>query len=115
LNPNGRLIVLGPAHSWLYSEFDAAIGHFRRYTRRTISALQPSGLTIEKLIYLDVVGLFASLGNRLILRSSLPTEQQVLFWDRWLVTSSRVLDPLVGHRLGKSVLAVMRRHASTAA
>ena len=31
----GRLIVLSPAHQWLYTAFDRRIGHFRRYTRRS--------------------------------------------------------------------------------
>ena len=28
------VVVLSPAHQWLYTPFDRAIGHFRRYTRR---------------------------------------------------------------------------------
>ena len=31
LRPGGRIIVLSPAHQRLFSEFDSAIGHFRRY------------------------------------------------------------------------------------
>src|SRR5262245_9087881 len=30
LRRGGHLIVLAPAHQWLYSPFDSAIGHFRR-------------------------------------------------------------------------------------
>ncbi len=32
----GRIIVLSPAHQWLFSPFDAALGHVRRYTRKTL-------------------------------------------------------------------------------
>ena len=32
LRPGGHLIVLSPAHQWLFSPFDEAIGHYRRYT-----------------------------------------------------------------------------------
>ena len=31
LRPGGHLVVLAPAHQRLYTEFDRAIGHFRRY------------------------------------------------------------------------------------
>jgi 2-polyprenyl-3-methyl-5-hydroxy-6-metoxy-1,4-benzoquinol methylase len=31
LTPGGHLVVLAPAHQALYTLFDAAIGHFRRY------------------------------------------------------------------------------------
>ncbi len=39
LKPGGVLIIGGPAHSWLYSPFDRAIGHYRRYDRRSVETL----------------------------------------------------------------------------
>ena len=36
LRPGGHLIVLAPAHQWLFTPFDAEIGHFRRYSRQTL-------------------------------------------------------------------------------
>ena len=35
------LVVLSPAHQFLFSPFDASIGHFRRYNRRTLVAAVP--------------------------------------------------------------------------
>lgn len=105
----GRLIVLAPAHQLLFSEFDAAIGHHRRYSASELARMTPDGLAVERIWYLDSVGLLASLGNRLLLRRSLPTQRQILFWDRRMVPLSRLLDRALGRRLGKSVLAVWRR------
>jgi hypothetical protein len=51
----------------------------------------------------------ASTGNRLFLKQADPTLQQILFWDRFLVPVSRLLDPLTFHTIGKSVLAVWER------
>ena len=62
----GRVVVLSPAHPFLYSPFDRAIGHFRRYTRRMLRDLRPAGLEFVAAWYLDSAGLLASLGNRLI-------------------------------------------------
>jgi SAM-dependent methyltransferase len=109
LRPGGRLIVLAPAHQWLFTDFDRAIGHYRRYTRASLSAVRPSGTDVAWLGYLDTVGVLASLGNRLLMQKSMPTRQQIAFWDSWMVPVSRVIDPLVAHRLGKSVLAVWRK------
>ena len=39
----------------------------------------------------------------------MPTAGQIRFWDSVLVRLSRVLDPLLGYRVGKSVLVVWRR------
>jgi SAM-dependent methyltransferase len=109
LKPGGRVVVLAPAHPFLYSPFDRSIGHFRRYTRRTMSDLRPPGLEFVAVRYLDSVGLLASLGNRLLLRQGMPTAGQVAFWDRVLVRASESFDPLTFGRLGKSVLAVWER------
>jgi SAM-dependent methyltransferase len=106
LRPFGRLIVLAPAHQWLYSRFDATIGHHRRYSKGSLASLMPPHLLLVELLYLDAAGLLASVANRLALRQGTPTRGQILFWDRALVRLSRRLDPLVGHRLGKSLLGV---------
>lgn len=108
LRPKGHLIVLAPAHGWLTSEFDRQVGHVRRYTRASLAAVAGPGLVPERLDYLDSAGLLASLANRLVLRRALPSTQQVALWDRALVPLSRLIDPLTGRRIGKSVLAVWR-------
>jgi SAM-dependent methyltransferase len=111
LAPGGALIVLAPAHPFLFTPFDAAIGHFRRYTRASLRQAAPATLSLEKLVYLDAAGMLASAGNRLLLRSAMPTERQILTWDRLLVPVSRVIDPIFAGRVGKSVLGVWRRQA----
>jgi hypothetical protein len=109
LKPGGRLIVLSPAHAWLYTPFDKAIGHYRRYTKASLLAVAPAELATEKLIYLDSVGLLASLGNRLLLKSRMPTEAQIKTWDSWLIPCSRRLDPLFRYSIGKTIVGVWRR------
>lgn len=109
LRRGGHLVVLCPAHNWLYTPFDRAIGHYRRYDRCRFQSLQPPSASMVRLRYLDSVGLGASLGNRLFLRSASPTQAQVLFWDRVLVRASVLLDPLLGYRIGKSIIGVWRK------
>ncbi len=104
LRPGGRLCILCPAHNYFYSPFDAAIGHFRRYDKRMFRALsERAPLRLE---YLDSVGMLASAANKLLLRQSYPNERQILLWDRWLVRTSRWIDPLLMRHLGKSILGV---------
>lgn len=109
LKPGGFLIILSPAHQYLYSPFDKAIGHFRRYSLQELEAAVPSDLAQVSLRYLDSVGLFASLGNRMLLRQAMPTEKQILFWDKVLVPISQVVDPLLGFRFGKTVIGVWKK------
>lgn len=105
----GRLVVLAPAHQWLYSPFDQAIGHFRRYSRQGLLAAAPASLGVVHGEYLDSAGLLASAANRLLLQSAHPTAKQIAFWDGVLVPASRLLDPLFARSVGKSVLAVWQK------
>jgi hypothetical protein len=105
-------VVLAPAHQGLYSPFDRAVGHWRRYSRRSLLAAAPPTLRSVAAYYLDAVGMVASLGNRFLLRKSMPTHDQLMFWDRVLVPASRVIDPILAHRVGKSVVAVWTRPPS---
>ncbi|HXV01694.1 MAG TPA: methyltransferase [Caulobacteraceae bacterium] len=109
LKSGGRILVMSPAHPWLYSPFDAAIGHFRRYRRSDAQRLTPGGLRLDSAAYLDSVGLLASAANKLVLRSATPSLAQIVLWDRWMVPVSRLIDPLLGFNLGKSILFVWRK------
>lgn len=108
LNPGGYLVALAPSHNWLYSPFDQAIGHFRRYDSASLQALTPRSLEPERFFYLDSVGMLASLANRLFLKQAQPSAAQIGFWDKAMVPMSRVFDPLTGYRVGKSIVGVWR-------
>jgi 2-polyprenyl-3-methyl-5-hydroxy-6-metoxy-1,4-benzoquinol methylase len=109
LENGGFLVILAPAHEWLYTPFDRAIGHHRRYTRRALATLMPESLQLVELRYLDSFGMLASLANRLILRAAQPTPAQLSFWDTKLVPLSRRLDWIFRFNLGKSVFGVWRK------
>lgn len=109
LHPGGHLLIVVPAFNFLYSEFDRAIGHFRRYDKAILRSELPPALEVITLRYLDSAGLLLSLGNKWLLRQGAPTLRQVRFWDRIVVPCSRVTDPLVLHRFGRSLVCVARR------
>jgi SAM-dependent methyltransferase len=108
LTRGGHLVVLSPAHGWLYSPFDRAIGHYRRYSARSLRAVEPAGLRLVRLRYLDALGTLTSAANRLFLTQRMPTPGQIALWDL-LVPVSRVVDPLIGYGIGRSVLAVWQK------
>lgn len=116
LRPGGVLIVGGPAHAWLHSRFDAAIGHWRRYNRQSMEALvEASGLLrLERFRYFDSVGMALSLGNRHLIRRDIPSRGQIRFWNNVILPMSRSLDPVLGYRVGKSFVAVARQCLSLA-
>lgn len=106
LAPDGNLVVLAPAHQFLFSEFDAAIGHHRRYNAVSLAAVTPPQCRLRTWFMLDSAGFFASLANRFMLAATMPSPRQIAFWDKALIPVSRVLDKVTGHKFGKSIVAV---------
>ncbi|MEP0711059.1 MAG: class I SAM-dependent methyltransferase, partial [Algoriphagus sp.] len=93
LRPGGSLIVLVPAFNFLYSPFDQSIGHFRRYDKRMLTAIVPQQMEIRELFYLDSLGFFSSVANKLVLKQPYPSQGQINFWDSYLVPIAKRLDP----------------------
>jgi hypothetical protein len=108
LTPGGLLFVLVPAHSLLFSTFDKSVGHFRRYDKKSFRKIVPKELIITEMRYLDSLGAVGSVINKIIGKGNV-TLQKVVFWDRYIVPLSRVIDPLLRYRLGKSLVVKLRK------
>jgi SAM-dependent methyltransferase len=109
LAEGGALVVLCPAFQLLFSAMDTALGHFRRYTARSLAAVFPAQLQRREVFYLDSLGMVASLANKFVLRQDAPGGGQVKFWDGFIIPISRVLDRLVAYSAGRSVIAVFSK------
>mgnify|MGYP006076730173 FL=1 len=106
LNPGGVLIVLVPCYNFLYSPFDKSVGHIKRYNKKILK--KEVDLEITKLFYLDTFGLLASIANKFILKKSMPNKGNILFWDRFLVRASIILDRFVFFKFGKSLIGIFK-------
>jgi SAM-dependent methyltransferase len=109
LVPGGMLCVLVPANPKDYSPFDKAIGHYRRYSRKMLLSTLPAGMEVVSCKYLDTLGAISSKVNKFFLKQASPTLNQILFWDRFLVPVSKMIDPLTGYSIGKSLILVAKK------
>jgi len=109
LKPGGRIIILSPAFNWLYSPFDKAVGHYRRYEKPDAKRLTVDQLALREVYFLDSLGLLLSLANRLFLKSSMPTSRQIAFWDRIVVPLSIYTDRIFGRWFGRSIVMVWQK------
>lgn len=107
LKDNGRIILLVPAHMFLFSEFDKSIGHFRRYNREMFQRNCPAELRIETSIYLDSIGIAASFFAKVFKLQ--PSKNTLSFWDKVLVNISKVVDLIFFKHMGKSLLIVLSK------
>ncbi len=109
LNPGGNIIVLSPAFQYLFSPFDKAIGHYRRYNKKMMKDITPDNMNLLSNKYYDSAGYFASLLNKLFLRKKYPAKKQVMLWDKWLVPFSRITDKIFLHSFGKSIISIWQK------
>ncbi len=109
LAPGGRLLLLVPAHPWLYSTLDEDLGHYRRYTRRELQGkLESTGYQIERCFYLNLAGIAGWwLNGRVLKRRQLPGNQLKLYES--LAPVFRRVEQGLGMRWGLSVVFVARR------
>ena len=83
LNPGGHLLVYVPALPFLFGSLDEALGHYRRYTRRSLEQLLTSaGLRVPKPTYMNLLGTAGWFLNGRVLRRRTLDESQVHLFER---------------------------------
>jgi len=110
LDKSGYLIILAPAHQYLFSKFDKELGHFRRYDKNMLTSIMPPNLELESIKYLDTMGIVTNFFNKLVLKQKMPTAKQIEAWDKLIVPISRIIDPLLGYYYGKSILGIWKKN-----
>lgn len=109
LKPRGYLLVFVPALPWLYSDFDRQVGHYRRYTKRSLCRLvEETGFEVVAVRYFDVVGMIPWYFGFVLLRGR-PNQAIVARYDRYFVPVLRCLESCVAPPIGKNLLLIARR------
>jgi 2-polyprenyl-3-methyl-5-hydroxy-6-metoxy-1,4-benzoquinol methylase len=107
LKENGYLIVLAPAFQLLYNRFDKAVGHYRRYSKRTLrNIIALRSLSEKRMMYLDFFGVLLILTNKILFRKTYPSKTTIVVWDQIFIPMSRIADKLFKYSIGKSVIGV---------
>ena len=113
LAPGGALLLLVPALPAIFGSLDQAFDHFRRYTRSGLrTSLVAAGFEIERLHYLNMVGVAAWFVSGRVLHRRTLGRGQVRFYDRWIIPFVRRIESLVPVPVGQSILAIARKPAS---
>ncbi|WP_243712620.1 methyltransferase [Actinomadura sp. 6K520] len=107
--PGGTIVLWVPGYQSLYSDFDRGVGHFRRYTPRTLrDAILRAGLGCELARPVNLLGGLAWWAAMRLRRAEKPNSGAVGVYDRVIVPVTRVLDRVVPVPFGQSILAVAR-------
>lgn len=109
LQKDGNLIILVPAYHSLFCDLDRALGHYRRYTQKSLAQVfEKAGFDIIHRQYFN----FAAMGGwflygKLLRHQVLPTKP-VNTYNR-LVPLFKVLDRAVFNTIGNSVIVVGKK------
>lgn len=81
LKPGGKLVVYVPACPFAYGSLDRALGHYRRYTPESLTALlESAGLQTPPPAYMNFFGLLGwTINGRLLHRERLSHRQLAVF------------------------------------
>jgi 2-polyprenyl-3-methyl-5-hydroxy-6-metoxy-1,4-benzoquinol methylase len=111
----GKVLIFVPAIQAAYGPLDAALGHHRRYTKRSLaSAFDAAGLDVVDLRYTNPIGLLGWMYNAHISRNIEHSPTQVRLFEQLVAPWALPLERMIPPPLGLSLLAVGRARVHAA-
>lgn len=104
LKKNGHLILLAPAYAWLYSRFDKQLGHFRRYSLKSLKQLLlKNNFSILSGSYFNFAGIGGWLLFGKILNQKMLSSGEMSAFNK-IVPLAKAIDKLFGKKFGLSII-----------
>ncbi|MCB1877117.1 MAG: class I SAM-dependent methyltransferase [Chromatiales bacterium] len=111
LRPGGHILLFVPALSFLYSELDRKVGHFRRYGKRQlVEVVRSAGFDIDRVRFFDIAGILPWYVAFVLLKST-TNAANVSLYDRLVVPVMRPLERFIRPPIGKNLLLIGRKPA----
>ena len=102
----GKLILLVPAYPFLYGTGDEAVGHFRRYQKKPLSAsLQKAGFEIEEQFFMHTTGILGWFLHSKLMRKR-EGAGEVALYDKLVVPFVARLEEVIRPRFGLSLVFI---------
>jgi SAM-dependent methyltransferase len=108
LKKNGNLIILVPAYQWLYNAFDRELGHYRRFTKKTLSLFIPNNVELVKMRYFNFAGIPGWFVSGSILKKKEISPNAMRLFNRALPIV-KLTDLILFKKVGLSVWFVARK------
>jgi len=107
VSTGGHCIILVPAHMWLFSKCDEALGHFRRYSADELtSKMRSAGFEVVDLIQFNRLGVLGWYVNKITGKADLSPYQMRMY--ELLLPIARLLD-WIGIGPSLSLIAVGKK------
>ena len=110
LNSGGHLIILVPAHQKIFSKFDKAVGHYKRYDMDFFKNNIFENSNVIKLHYLDFFGYSLYYLNKIFFKEeTYPTGWKIFIWDKIFTPLTIIVDFITGYKFGKNILCIYQK------
>ncbi len=104
LRPGGNVVILVPAFQFLYNGFDEQLGHYRRYTDKTLKDLmETSGFRVIHSQYYNFMGMFGWYISGSILKQQMISGGMMQLYNR-MVPVWKLVDYFMQRFSGLSVI-----------
>lgn len=109
LKEGGYLILLAPAHQFLFGEIDKSIGHFRRYEKKElIKLLEQTGFKIEEERMLNILGALGWLISSKFFSEKIVDEKKIRIFN-FIAPFILPFEDIFKPPFGTSILVVAKR------
>ena len=105
--PGGKVLIFVPAIQAAYGPLDAALGHHRRHSKRTLArAFNDAGLDLLSLRYTNPIGLLGWMFGAHVTRSTQHSPLQIKLFESLVAPWALPLERLIPPPIGLSVVGV---------
>jgi 2-polyprenyl-3-methyl-5-hydroxy-6-metoxy-1,4-benzoquinol methylase len=107
LRPGGRAVISVPALQWLFGQHDELLGHYRRYTRRTLRRVLEPHFAIRRMRYFGAAFIPIALYFSVLARKPYPVQQSGKGAASKVLGAVCEVEKRIPFPLGTSLLAVL--------
>jgi 2-polyprenyl-3-methyl-5-hydroxy-6-metoxy-1,4-benzoquinol methylase len=109
LTDGGKLIILVPSYQSLFNQFDIELGHYRRYTKKSlVNVFQKAGIKVVDKQYFNMIGILGwYYSGSIIKRKTIPKGQMSVY--NTLVPIFKIIDKITFNSIGLSTIVVGKK------
>lgn len=110
LNPGGRLILLVPAHMFLFNCIDITVDHYRRYNKKLmLDKVSQTKFKVKSLFYFNFLSILGWYWNGSVLKKEILNENALRFFN-FLVPALKFIETyILRKKIGLSLVVVLEK------
>ena len=108
----GKLLIFVPALDFLYSDFDKSLGHFRRYSKGSLTKMLESiGFKIIKARYFNFIGIITWYIFFKLLKKKTLNISSIKFYDKYVIPILVKVEGIFEPPLGQNLLVIAEKNS----